>query len=217
MEQQNIQAIDSRYSKLAEDQCCLSCGGAINYSSAAKGEYFLDLGSGRGTDVLRLAQESGPEGKAYGIDVSEGMLEKARKTMNKLGISNAEFIKSELEQIPLPDNHIDCVISNCTINHASDKNAVWSEIFRVLKKGGRFVVSDIYSSKPVPAEYASDPQAIAECWAGSVTKAEYLNTLESCGFTDIKIIEESEPYEKGKILVSSFTVQGRRPSGCCCT
>ena len=217
MEKHTIQAIDSRYSELAESQCCLSCGGAINHSAVREGEYFLDLGSGRGTDVIRLAQETGPKGKAYGLDVSDGMLEKARKTAAKLGIGNAEFLKSELEHIPLPAQHIDCVISNCTINHASDKKAVWSEIFRVLKKGGRFVVSDIYSSEPVPAEYANNPQAIAECWAGSVTKDVYLQTLESCGFSDIEIIEESKPYEKGKIMVSSFTVQGQRPSGCCCT
>ncbi|MBN1646399.1 MAG: methyltransferase domain-containing protein [Spirochaetales bacterium] len=217
MEKQNIQAIDSRYSKLAESQCCLSCGGAINYSDVRQGEYFLDLGSGRGTDVLRLAQDTGENGKAYGLDVSNGMLEKARKTAVRLGISNAEFIKSELEHIPLPDQHIDCVISNCTLNHASDKKAVWNEVFRVLKKGGRFVVSDIYSSEPVPAEYANDPQAIAECWAGAVTKDEYMQTLSDCGFSEISIIEESAAYEKGKIMVSSFTVQGLRPSCCCCS
>jgi len=212
---EKTEAINSRYTELSNSNCCLSCGGAVSHSSVSEGEYTLDLGSGRGNDVIRMAQQAGPEGKAYGLDISDGMLEKAKRNAAKLDIENAEFIRSELESIPLPDQHIDCVVSNCTINHASDKKAVWSEIFRVLKKGGRFTVSDIYSSEKVPEEYASDPEAVAECWAGAVTKDEYLSTIRECGFSDVEIIEESDPYEKGKIKVASFTIQGRRPAGCC--
>ncbi len=213
---EKIEAINKRYSGLSTSNCCLSCGGAAKYSIIKEREYTLDLGSGRGNDVIRMAQQAGPEGKAYGLDISDGMLETAKKNASKLDISNTEFIRSELETIPLPDRHIDCVISNCTINHAADKKAVWSEIFRVLKKGGRFVVSDIYSLEKVPEEYAKDPEAIAECWAGAVTRENYLSTLEECGFSGIEIIEESVPYEKGKIKVASFTVRGIRPAGCCC-
>lgn len=208
-------AIDKRYSELAESTCCLSCGGARNYSQPQPGEVCLDLGSGRGNDVLRMAVEVGENGFVYGIDISDGMIEKARKNTKKMGIQNAEFIQSQLHQLKLPDEKIDLVISNCTINHAPDKDAVWKEVFRVLKNGGRFVVSDIYSSEKVPEEFADDPLAVAECWAGAVTREEYLETLEKTGFKDIKILEEGEPYSKGKIDVSSFTIMGWKKNECC--
>jgi len=102
------------------------------------------------------------------------------------------------------------VISNCTINHASDKPAVWSEVYRILKPGGRFVVSDIYATQPIADEYRNDPVAVAECWAGSVTRAEYLTMLERAGFIEIKIYEESEPYAKGQAEVASFTISGKK-------
>lgn len=207
--------IDKRYSSLAESDCCLSCGGAINYSDAREGEVCVDLGSGRGTDVLRLAEKTGKEGYVYGIDISEGMLRKARNTAERLNVKNAEFIFSPLEKLALADCIADLVISNCTINHSSDKQAVWNEISRILKPGGRFTVSDIYSQEPVPEEYRNDPEAVAECWAGSVTRDEYLRQLNNAGFSDITIIEESKPYNKGKVIVSSWTITGRKPSGKC--
>lgn len=210
----NTEEIQIRYSVLSEDDnCCLSCGGAIDYSKPKPGEVCADLGSGRGTDVLRLAEDVGTEGFAYGIDVSDGMLQKARKNAKKMGVSNVEFIKSELENIKLDDNKIDLLISNCTINHASDKFKVWSEVNRILKKGGRFVVSDIYSTDVVPEKYRTDPKAVAECWAGSTTKQNYMETLEKVGFKDIEIIEESAPYPKGEIEVCSFTIAGKKR--CC--
>jgi len=209
--------IDKRYSILAEDSCCLSCGGAINYSKAKEKEVCVDLGSGRGTDVLRLAEEVGEEGFVYGIDISAGMIRKAESTAGKLGIKNVKFIRTELEKIPLADHMADLVISNCTINHAGDKQKVWNEIARILKKGGRFVVSDIYSSEPVPEEYRNDPVAVSECWAGAVTRDEYMNQLHNAGFRDIEILEESKPYPKGKIEVSSFTIYGKTGKCCSCS
>lgn len=208
--------INSRYSKLAEESCCLSCGGAINYSEAQPGEVCLDLGCGRGNDVLKLALAVGEYGFAYGIDISEGMIRKSRKNAEKLGVENVEFIQTKLDNLKVDESTVDLVISNCTINHASDKSAVWSEIYRVLKKGGRFVVSDIFSSEEVPEEYRNDPVAVSECWAGAVTRDEYLKTLVQCGFQDIQIFEESAPYPKGQIEVSSFTIAGKKPGGCCC-
>ncbi len=207
--------INSRYSELAESSCCLSCGGAINYSEPVTGEVCVDLGSGRGTDVMRLSEKVGESGFVYGIDISDGMIRKAVLTAERLGIKNVKFLQSPLDKLSLEDKTADLVISNCTINHASDKQAVWNEIFRILKKGGRFVVSDIYASEPVPEEYRNDPVAVSECWAGSVTRNEYLNQLKEAGFSDIRIIEESQPYEKGKIKVSSWTVAGIKSScGC---
>ncbi|MFP4562233.1 MAG: methyltransferase domain-containing protein [Spirochaetia bacterium] len=203
-----IEAVRIRYGDLAESSCCLSCGAALSYAKPEPGEVCVDLGSGRGHDVVRMAEAVGPEGRVYGIDISEKMIAKARRNAAKLEAGNAEFILSELEAIPLPDQSADLLISNCTINHAADKQRVWNEVFRVLKPGGRFVVSDIYSLEPVPAEYAGDPQAVAECWAGAVTKEEYIDHLSGAGFTEVTILEESEPYDKGKVRVASFTIQG---------
>ena len=203
--------INKRYSELAESGCCLSCGGALNYAQATEGEVCVDLGSGRGTDVMRLSETVGKDGFVYGIDISEGMIRKALSTAEKLGVTNVKFIQSPLEKLKLTDNNADLVISNCTINHSDDKQAVWNEIFRILKKGGRFVVSDIYSLVPVPEEFRTDPVAISECWAGSVTREEYLDHIKYAGFSSVSIIEESAPYEKGKIMVSSWTIAGKKP------
>lgn len=211
----NTKEINVRYTELAESTCCLSCGGAINYSQPQPGEICVDLGSGRGTDVFRMAGDAGETGFAYGIDISDGMIEKANRTKEKLEVANVSFIRSELEKIGLPDNTANLVISNCTINHAQDKKAVWSEIFRILKPGGRFVVSDIYSSEPVPEEYRNDPVAVSECWAGAVTKKEYLETVSISGFSQLQILEESAPYAKGKIIVSSMTLKGVKPAKNC--
>lgn len=208
-------AINTRYSILAEESCCLSCGGAIDYSKAKTNEFCVDLGSGRGTDVLRLAEEVGENGFVYGIDLSDGMISKSKKTAHKLGVDNVDFLQSDLETLPVDDNKIDLVISNCTINHASDKQVVWNEVHRILKKGGRFVVSDIYASDDVPEEYKNDPEAVAECWAGSVTKEVYMQQLKNAGFINIEIIEESKPYPKGKIEVSSFTIRGFKKTCAC--
>ena len=206
----NVASINERYTNLSETTCCLSCGGAINHAGVQPGEVCLDLGSGRGNDVIRMAEEAGENGFAYGIDLSDGMVKKARTNLDKFGVTNAEIIQSEMESLPLNDNSVDVTISNCTINHSSNKEAVWSEVFRVLKPGGRFVVSDIYATAPVADEYRNDPQAVAECWAGAVTRAEYLTMLEETGFTNIKILEESEPYAKGMAEVASFTLYGEK-------
>jgi arsenite methyltransferase len=211
----NTLEINNRYTVLAEDTCCLSCGGAVDKSQAKTGEICIDLGSGRGTDVLRLAEEVGITGFAYGVDVTDGMIQKAEATALKMGVENVKFIKSDLENIELPDETAHLIISNCTLNHVSNKVAVWSEIYRLLKNGGRFVISDIYSSEPVPAEYANDPAAVAECWAGSIPKDEYLRIIKSVGFKQVKILEESKPYPKGMIEVSSFTITATKDEFSC--
>jgi len=151
----------------------------------------------------------------YGIDISDGMLKKAKMNATKLGVENVQFIKSNLEKIEIKDDNVDLVISNCTINHAKDKLKVWKEIYRVLKKNGRYVVSDIYSSAPVPEKYKNDPVAISECWGGAVTREEYFETLDRAGFKNITILEESKPYKKGEIEVCSFTIAGTKNKTCC--
>ncbi len=210
-----IKEINKRYSELAESECCLSCGGALNYAEPNTGEVCVDLGSGRGTDVLRMAELVGENGFVYGIDISDGMLDKARRNAEKFGVSNVSFVSCELEKIDLPDEIADLVISNCTLNHAADKQAVWNEIYRILKKGGRFVISDIYATIAIAEEYRNDPVAVAECWAGSVTRAEYMGHLEKAGFASVEIIEESAPYRKGNAEVASFTIAGKKDTcGC---
>jgi arsenite methyltransferase len=210
-----IKEINNRYSKLAETDCCLSCGGAIDYAEPKQGEVCVDLGSGRGTDVLRMAESVGEAGFIYGIDISDGMLDKARRNAEKFGVSNVRFVQSELEKVDLPDQMADLVISNCTLNHAADKQAVWNEIYRILKKGGRFVISDIYAANTIADEYRNDPAAVAECWAGAVTRREYMQQVERAGFTAVEIIEESVPYAKGNAEVVSITLAGKKNSCAC--
>lgn len=207
----SIDAINNRYTDLSEKSCCLSCGGAINHVAAQPSEHGVDLGSGRGNDVIRLAEQVGDNGFVHGIDITDGMVAKAEKNATKLGVANVAFHQSNIETLPLEDSSAHFFISNCTINHAEDKRAVWSEVFRVLKPGGRFVVSDIYSSEPVPERYAKDPDAIAECWAGAVEKDPYIDTLLEVGFENLEILEESDYYPKGKIEVASFTIRGYKP------
>jgi ubiquinone/menaquinone biosynthesis C-methylase UbiE len=205
-------AISERYSKLAESSCCLSCGAALKYSEPARGEVGVDLGSGRGNDVLRIAEMVGKNGFAYGIDISDGMLDEARSRAERLGIQNVRFIRSELESIDLEGGIADFVISNCTINHAVDKLSVWREIHRILKEGGRFVVSDIYATTPIPERYRNDPVAVAECWGGAVIREEYLKTVLDAGLQEVEIIEESLPYDKGEVQVARFTITGNKVS-----
>lgn len=211
-----VKEIDKRYSELAGSDCCLSCGGALNFAEPKAAEICVDLGSGRGTDVLRMAELVGESGFVYGIDISEGMLEKARQNAAKFAVDNVRFVKSELEKIDLPDNHADLVVSNCTLNHAADKQAVWNEIYRILKDGGRFVISDIYACHAIADEYKNDAVAVAECWAGAVTKLEYMLHLSQAGFKTVEILEESKPYPKGNAEVVSFTIAGTKRIGCAC-
>jgi arsenite methyltransferase len=209
-------SIKIRYAALAEETCCLSCGGAVNHAKPQPGEYCIDLGSGRGTDVLRMAEDVGEKGFVFGVDVTDAMLETARRNAQKLGVENVNFMKADLEAIPIPSGTADLIISNCTINHATNKLRVWSEVYRLLKSGGRFVVSDIYAVTPIAEEYRNDPVAVSECWAGAVTREEYMQTLEKAGFKHIEVLEESKPYPKGKAEVVSFTIFGLKDKKCSC-
>jgi ubiquinone/menaquinone biosynthesis C-methylase UbiE len=212
-----IEAVQLRYDQLAESDCCLSCGNAAQSCEPTPGQFCLDLGSGRGTDVLRLAEAVGASGRAFGIDTSDAMLEKARRTAEKLEVENATFMRSTFDRIPLPDGSVDWVVSNCALNHAENKPQVWREIARVLKPGGQFIISDIYAVEEIAPEHRNDPAAVAECWAGAVTRAEYLAQIAAAGLSGVRVVEESKPYEKGKGTVASFTISGLRPAdGACC-
>lgn len=204
--------IVERYSGLCCTTTNLSCGGAADKVEARAGETGVDLGSGRGRELFSLVPQVGPQGLLVGIDLSDGMVETATASAQEQGISNVEFRQRHLHDTGLADASVDFMISNCAINHAPDKDAVYREAFRFLKPGGRFVVSDIYATSEVPAEFANDPDAVAECWGGAVTRETYLETLVNAGFQALEVLEESDPYPKGEIEVCSFTIRGRKPA-----
>jgi len=147
----------------------------------------LDLGSGGGIDVLLSAKRVGPTGKAYGLDMTDEMLALARENQRKAGVENVEFLKGEIENIPLPDNSVDVIISNCVINLSADKDRVLREAFRVLKPGGRFAVSDIVVRGEVPAEIRRSVELWVGCMAGALEESEYLAKLMKAGFEVVSI------------------------------
>ncbi len=204
--------IVERYSGLCCSTTNLSCGGAADRVEARPGEIGVDLGSGRGRELFSLVDQVGATGRLIGIDLSDGMVGAASASALEQGLTTVEFRQRHLHDTVLADASVDFMISNCAINHAPDKDAVYREAFRFLKPSGRFVVSDIYASAEVPAEFANDPDAVAECWGGAVTREAYLATLVAAGFQALEVLEESEPYAKGAIEVCSFTIRGRKPA-----
>src|SRR5882672_3480512 len=151
----------------------LGCGNPTALAQLNPGETVLDLGSGGGIDVLLSAQRVGPTGKAYGLDMTEEMLALARENQRKAGVENAEFLRGEIESIPLPDESVDVIISNCVVNLSGDKRKVITEAFRVLKPGGRFAVSDVVVRGEVPAEVRSSMELWVGCVAGALTEQEF--------------------------------------------
>ena len=165
----------------------LGCGNPTALAELKSGEIVLDLGSGGGIDVLLSARRVGPTGKAYGLDMTDEMLALAEENKRKSGLTNAEFLKGEIENIPLPDNSVDVIISNCVINLSGDKDLVLKESFRVLKPGGRFAVSDIVVRGNVPAEIKKNMELWVGCVAGALSDYEYVAKLTKAGFEDIDI------------------------------
>ncbi len=204
--------IIERYSALCCSTGTLSCGGAADRVDAQPGECGVDLGSGRGRELFSLVGPVGPAGRLVGVDISDGMVDAASASAREQGLTTVEFRQRHLHDTGLDDASMDFMISNCAINHAPDKDAVYGETYRVLKPGGRFVVSDIYATSEVPVQFAEDPDAVAECWGGAVTREAYLATLVAAGFQALQVLEESEPYAKGEIEVCSFTIRGRKPA-----
>jgi arsenite methyltransferase len=162
----------------------LGCGNPTALAELHEGETVLDLGSGGGIDVLLSAQRVGPTGMVYGLDMTDEMLALARENQRKAGVENVEFLKGEIEQIPLPDNTVDVIISNCVINLSGDKGAVLREAFRVLKPGGRFAVSDIVVRGEVPEDVRRSVELWAGCMAGALDVSEFEALLLEAGFVE---------------------------------
>jgi arsenite methyltransferase len=165
----------------------LGCGNPTALAQLNAGERVLDLGSGGGIDVLLSAKRVGPTGKAYGLDMTKEMLALARENQRKAGVENVEFLRGEIENIPLPDNSVDVVISNCVINLSADKDRVLHEAFRVLRPGGRFAVSDVVVRGPVPDDIRRNVELWVGCVAGALDESEYRAKLGAAGFVEVEI------------------------------
>lgn len=174
----------------------LGCGNPTALAELKPGEVVLDLGSGGGIDVLLSAKRVGPDGKAYGLDMTDEMLALARENQRKAGVENVEFLKGEIEHIPLPDNSVDVIISNCVINLSADKDRVLAEAMRVLKPGGRFAVSDVVVRGEVPADVRRNVELWVGCIAGALEETEYRQKLARAGFTEIEV-EPTRVYDIG--------------------
>jgi ubiquinone/menaquinone biosynthesis C-methylase UbiE len=180
---------DSETCSLPKDAVAasLGCGNPTALAELKPGEVVLDLGSGGGIDVLLSARRVGPAGKAYGLDMTDEMLALARENQRKAGVENVEFLKGEIENIPLPDNSVDVIISNCVINLSGDKQRVLAEAFRVLRPGGRFAVSDIVVRGELPAQIRRSMELWAGCVAGALEESEYRAKLAAAGFNRIEV------------------------------
>jgi SAM-dependent methyltransferase len=168
-------------------QASLGCGNPTALAELEPGEVVLDLGSGGGIDVILSARRVGPTGRAYGLDMTDEMLALAEENKRKSGLANVEFLRGEIENIPLPDNSIDVIISNCVINLSGDKDRVLQEAFRVLKPGGRFAVSDVVVRGEVPKAIRKSMELWVGCIAGALSESDYRSKLAAAGFTDVDV------------------------------
>lgn len=165
----------------------LGCGNPTAVAELGEGETVLDLGSGAGLDVFLSAKRVGPAGKVYGLDMTDEMLDLARRNQAEAGITNVEFLKGDMESIPLPDDSVDVIISNCVINLSPDKPQVFAEAHRVLAPGGRFAVTDIVTTRPFSEAERADMASWTGCVAGALTRDEFVEGLQAAGFSDVSV------------------------------
>lgn len=190
----------------------LGCGTPTAFTDLKDGMVVLDLGSGAGIDVFLAAQEVAPSGKAIGLDMTEEMIERANTNKSKLGIANAEFVKGEIEDMPVLSTSVDRIISNCVINLVPDKHKAFAEMYRVLRPGGKFIVSDIVTIGDMPEELRKDLMLWAGCVAGAIDKDEYISVARQAGFTALEILVE-KPFSVGKAVpfgLASITLTGTK-------
>lgn len=197
-----LNEIQTRYTKESGNSCNLSCGSNLDFLKIVPGESILDLGCGRGNETIQAAMLTGAGGRAVGLDITQAMIDAAHVNAEGIGVSNAWFIQGNIENLPFDEAVFDAVMSNCVINHARSKKKVYNEIFRVLKQGGRFVVSDAVTKTPLPPEVKNDPDAWAQCFGGAVTEKEYLDDIMASGFSNIEILKRREYIKNGYDFIS---------------
>ena len=185
----------------------IGCANPVTVAELAEGEVVLDLGSGAGLDVLLSARRVGPSGKAYGLDMTDEMLELARRHQAEVGVTNVEFLKGNMEAIPLPDGSVDVVLSNCVIALAVDKGRMFAEAMRVLRPGGRLAIADVVANSECSAERAGDAASWVDCVSGALTQAQYRETLNRAGFVRASI-DISHPVMEG---FTSVIVRASKP------
>ncbi len=195
----------------------LSCGNPVAMASISEGETVVDLGSGGGIDVFLAARKTGPQGRVIGIDMTQEMIELARRNAIKTGLENVEFHLAEIADMPLEDNSVDCVISNCVINLVADKDAAYAEIFRILKPGGRLAISDIALRKTLPKDIQESMAAWTSCVAGAISIDDNRQKLERAGFAAIEVLDagsDLNAYKQGGVSGCCTPVSGEG-SECC--
>ncbi len=228
IEQEIMERVKERYTRAVAAACCEACscapdyspeelalvpseailglgsGNPVRYAHPQEGEVVVDLGSGAGVDVFLAAARVGPEGKSIGIDMTPAMVHRAREVAARSKLANVEFHQGLIEALPLPDGAADAVVSNCVINLSPDKARVFSESFRVLRPGGRLVVSDIVQERPL-----GEVEADCGCVSTAMVRGEYLETIRAAGFTDVEVLED-RPWQTGPggVEASSITVRG---------
>jgi SAM-dependent methyltransferase len=183
----------------------LGCGNPVAVASLKEGETVLDLGSGAGFDVFLASPKVGKTGKVIGVDMTDEMLERARTNAQKGGYANVEFRKGDIEDLPVNDNSIEVIISNCVVNLAPNKEKVFKEAHRVLKVGGRLMVSDVVLAKPLPEELKIDNELLIGCVSGAILKEDYLNLLKKAGFSNINIHKETPAFLEDYALSITFS------------
>lgn len=231
----NIMSED--YSKLEgynpDADLALGCGLPTEFAGIKKGDVVIDLGSGAGNDCFIARHETGPEGKVIGIDFTDAMIEKARTNAEKFGFNNVEFRQGDIEKMPVGGNIADVIVSNCVLNLVPDKEKVFSEMFRVLKKGGHFSVSDIVLVGYLPEKWKATAELYAGCVSGAIQKSDYISFAEKAGFKNLKVQkekiinvpdeilkeylnpEEITAYRNSGVCIFSITLYGEKPATCC--
>lgn len=201
-------SIEERYGTLAATGENLSCGATLAAAGVRPGERVVDLGCGRGAELGRAAACYGPTGLGVGVDRTPAMLVAASRTIVPDG--PRWFVRGDLERLPLASASCDVVLSSCAINHARDKLAVYREIARILRPGGRFVVADIVAEQELPPSVREDPEAVAGCWGGAIPEAELRAILVAAGFPEPELLRRSEVYERHGVQLRSLTLRGSK-------
>lgn len=186
----------------------LGCGAPVGLAGPKRGETVLDLGSGAGVDVFLAAREVGPEGRAIGVDMTPAMIDRARANAAREGYTNVEFRLGEIEHLPVPDASVDVIVSNCVVNLSPEKEQVFREAFRVLKPGGRMLLSDLVLEQPLPRETRESVEAYVGCIAGASLRGEYLQWIRDAGFQGVEVVREGR---YGTEPVTSVQVRATKP------